>query len=38
VFGPGTNVGAAAAKLIHELADRLGISLDGEAPADPTHA
>jgi methylmalonyl-CoA mutase len=38
VFGPGTNVGIAAAKLIRDLADRLGISLDVEATANPTHA
>jgi methylmalonyl-CoA mutase len=31
VFGPGTVISKAAVKLIHDLADRLGISLGGEA-------
>ena len=34
VFGPGTVIGEAAVKLIRELADRLGISVDEEAPAE----
>jgi hypothetical protein len=34
VFGPGTVIGEAAVKLIRELANRLGISVDEEAPAE----
>jgi methylmalonyl-CoA mutase len=33
VFGPGTVIGEAAVKLIRDLADRLGISVDDAAPA-----
>jgi methylmalonyl-CoA mutase len=33
VFGPGTVIGEAAAELLHALADRLDISLDGDADA-----
>jgi methylmalonyl-CoA mutase len=33
VFGPGTVIGEAAVKLIRELADRLGISVDDETTA-----
>ena len=33
VFGPGTVIGEAAVKLIRELAERLGISVDEAAPA-----
>jgi hypothetical protein len=33
VFGPGTVICKAAVKLIHQLADRLGISLDEPTPA-----
>jgi methylmalonyl-CoA mutase len=34
VFGPGTVIGEAAVKLIRELAQRLGIPVDDEAPAE----
>ena len=33
VFGPGTVVGEAAAKLVRDLADRLGFSLNGAGTA-----
>ncbi len=34
VFGPGTVIGEAAVKLVHQLADRLAISLDDESSGD----
>ncbi len=36
VFGPGTVISDAATKLLHELADRLGISLDEHATPQPS--
>ena len=36
VFGPGTVIGEAAAKLVRDLSDRLGIALEGVDQAEAT--